>query len=379
MSTGGSNRRSARGRFAQLVTRDLIRGVERPRPSAGRGARARPGLSPISTRTLFRCGSTGADRFASASKRHGGRMSGSGPLRRSGRRSRTGRALRCGRWSGSRHSPRRGSRWSAASGGAGVVVVSVISVSRRMWAPGSAGVRHQGNLVGRPAHGGQPRARCSRWSRPTPRPSSRPRHGRRMPPARPAPPPPPPPDRLHLGAGRELDQRRAAFAVHGGAADGAQHVAHSCLAMRIEDAGPFEARQVPRPRARGSAARCTGPPCRGGEPRRPVDQTPRRSGPPDRPWRAPARGAAGEQLSRPGRYLRPAAGLVQNVWGRDGLSQPSADLLLLRRSHLGEGESQPLRGGCGRRRSLGIHLFGVVAALGKSPGTGSLGAPRRSP
>jgi len=52
------------------------------------------------------------------------------------------------------------------------------------------------------------------------------------------------PDRLHLGPGRELDERRAALAVHGGAAHGAQHVAHRGLPMRVEDAGTFEARQV---------------------------------------------------------------------------------------------------------------------------------------
>jgi hypothetical protein len=52
------------------------------------------------------------------------------------------------------------------------------------------------------------------------------------------------PDRLHLRPGRELDERRAALAVDGGAADGPQHVAHRGLSMRVQHACPFEAGQV---------------------------------------------------------------------------------------------------------------------------------------
>ena len=85
----------------------------------------------------------GADRGRAAVRQRleGGAAGGVGigASRRSGRRSRTGPARRCGRWSGSRRWPRRGSAVVGAGGGV-VVVVSVISVSMRIWAPGSAGV-----------------------------------------------------------------------------------------------------------------------------------------------------------------------------------------------------------------------------------------------
>ncbi len=146
---------------------------------------------------------------------------------------------------------------------------------------GVGGRRHQGNLVGRPAHGGQ-HARAVLGGlgpvldRVADRDVAQDARQHVL------------PDRLHLGPGRELDERpcRACRRRRRCGRSPARRARRSGDARR----GRWRLRGAtgPRPRARGSAARCIDPPCRGGARARRWTRPPRRCGPPDRRWRAPA-------------------------------------------------------------------------------------------
>ena len=102
---------------------------------------------------------------------------------------------------------------------------------------GVGGRRHQGNLVGRPAHCYQ-HARAVLGGlgpvldRIADRDMAQDARQNVL------------PDRLNLRSGRELDERRAPLAVHGGVSDGTQHIPDGGLAMCVKHAGALEARQV---------------------------------------------------------------------------------------------------------------------------------------
>ena len=197
---------------------------------------------------------------------------------------------------------------------------------------GVGGRRHQGNLVGRPAHGGQHARAVLGGLGPVldgvaDRDMAQDARQHVL------------PDRLHLGPGRELDDGRAVLAVHGSAADGAQHVAHGGLAVRVEHAGAFQARQV---HGIGREAQ-------------PLDVWTRhvaaahgRAGGPDH------LDGAGLRICGGGRQRRATGEQFHGVSHRlppSAAAPPS-----------GRSQPQPLSA-LAVRGDLGIHLFGVVAAL----------------